>query len=414
MKIPSLLTCGISAVMSSLFVLTPEKVHAVIERAEFRHVQAEVSYDQKEDDFRVLNLRLKLIRDGKIILNQPIPTRSKEFDRPYFRENDPSSWVQDLDGDSEPEIVLTFFTGGAHCCFYSFIYRYDRASQNYTYMTHDWGDGVAIPSLKDLDDDGIIEFYSRDSRFAYAFTSYADSAFPPRIWQYHQDSLREVTTRFPEEIDSSVTQLWESYQTRKETYGDEPSNVRGILAAYLATKHLLEEAEDGWQRIQQVYLHDDRSSFFVDLRIFLRETGYISDARNPISPEAIDLWTDRFFYSVNPQLSERKIRPDETEYVREWNAIQSVMQALLIPHNHNCESGLANSALANSAGLANYDSVSRNGVNLSSKDLDRVADAIFYLRNPEFGDRQIQPGETRLANEWLRIRRGVSRLHPCD
>ena len=219
----------------------------------------------------------------------------------------------------------------------------------------------------------------------------------------------DVTTRFPEEVYSYATQLWKYYQHRKQEYGDDPSNVRGFLAAYLATKYLLGESEDGWQRIEQVYQHDDRRSFFSELRTFLQEMGYMTEARKSIPSEAIDDWTDHFFYSVNPQLSERKIRPDETEYIQEWNAIQRVMNELLVTENHGCQS-----RLGHSVGLASYDSLSRDGVNLESQDLDRVADAIFYARNPQLGDRRIQPGETRLANEWLRIRRGVSRLHPCD
>ncbi len=123
--------------------------------------------------------------------------------------------------------------------------------------------------------------------------------------------------------------------------------------------------------------------------------------------ETIDRWADNFFYSVNPQLSRRKLRADETEYIREWNAIQRVVPDILVYRNNGCTRGY-------SWLLVNYDDENRpEGRLLVSEDLDKVADAIFYSRNPQLGYRKIQPGETALANEWMRIRRAVSMLPPC-
>lgn len=120
----------------------------------------------------------------------------------------------------------------------------------------------------------------------------------------------------------------------------------------------------------------------------------------------------QFFYSVNPQLSRRKIRADETLYIREWNAIARVVPDILVAQNNACGSGGYKPNFEWM--LSNYDTQSRNGLNLVSEELNQIADAIFYVHNPELGGRKIQPGETALANEWLRIRTLVSRLHPCD
>lgn len=124
--------------------------------------------------------------------------------------------------------------------------------------------------------------------------------------------------------------------------------------------------------------------------------------------ETIDDWTDNFFYSANPQLSRRKLRAGETEYIREWNAIQRVVPDMLAYGNQACGREPNNFDWM----LINYDGGSRDR-RFDSEDLDKVADAIFYVRHPELGYRKIQPGETALANEWMRIRRAVSRLHPC-
>lgn len=410
MKISSLFTYGLSAAIAGLLAFMSNPANAVNKIAESGNVRAEISYDQGEDAFQVFNLSLKISRGGKVVFNQEIPRKGQQYDRPFFREENPQSWLQDLDGDREPEIIIPLFTGGAHCCVYSVIYRYEPASQQYTYITHDWGDAGGTPSIKDLDNDGIPEFDSGDTRFAYAFTAYAFSAFPPRIWQYRQGRMNDVTRNFPQEIYSHATRLWQNYETRKREYRDDPGIVRGVLAAYLATKYLLGQQEDGWQRLQQAYQHSDRNSFFADLREFMEKTGYIANTSSRLTQETIDRWADNFFYSVNPQLSRRKLRADETLYIREWNAIARVVPDILVYGNNACSRGNQNLEWM----LSNYDTQSRNGLNLVSEDLDKIADAIFYVRNPELGGRKIQPGETALANEWLRIRTAVSQLHSCD
>jgi hypothetical protein len=42
--------------------------------------------------------------------------------------------------------------------------------------------------------------------------------------------------------------------------------------------------------------------------------------------QAVDRFTDWFFYKVNPQLGERKLRANDVYYVREWNAIRSTVE----------------------------------------------------------------------------------------
>ena len=50
--------------------------------------------------------------------------------------------------------------------------------------------------------------------------------------------------------------------------------VKDVLAAYLAEKHLLGEGEDGWQNVKTVYREPDRDRYFEKLRGFLKEMGY--------------------------------------------------------------------------------------------------------------------------------------------
>ncbi len=234
---------------------------AETQTAESGKVRAEFSYD--EQDYCYNNLQLKVIREGRTLLAQTI---SPDDGACRFSELE----VRNLDANSEPEVILDLYSGGAHCCTFSLIYRYDHAKKQYKSIEHFWGNGGY--QLKDLNRDKIPEFESRDDRFAYAFASYAGSSYPLQIWQYRDGRMIDVTRSYPELVYNDAYQLWQRYTEYRDQY---PEVGRAALAAYLADKYLLGQSEDGWQRIQQNYQQSDRDSFFRDLRKFLQQTGYI-------------------------------------------------------------------------------------------------------------------------------------------
>ncbi|HEY9800214.1 MAG TPA: hypothetical protein V6D25_07635 [Leptolyngbyaceae cyanobacterium] len=252
------------AVVSVAAITEPVKAESFTGRS--GNVRAEITFE-KPQEYQYKNVRLRIVRGGRTVLNKTLP-QENEYDRPtagIFSDKIP---VVDLDGDKEPEIIANFYTGGAHCCTYSLIYRYDRTSGQYRQIRHDWGNGVY--KLEDLNRDGIPEFNSRDDRFAGAFTAYAASAYPLQIWQYRQGKMTDVTRRYPKLIASNASQLWKDYSDIKRQGHD----GKGFLAAYLANKCLLGQAQEGWRRVQQAYTNSDRSQYFAELRKFLRETGY--------------------------------------------------------------------------------------------------------------------------------------------
>ncbi|MGF1512133.1 MAG: hypothetical protein ACFB5Z_00325 [Elainellaceae cyanobacterium] len=181
--------------------------------------------------------------------------------------------VRDLDQDDEPEVLIDFYTGGAHCCWFTQVYRYSPDQEQYLVEEQFWGNGGSA-SLQDIEGDGQPEFISRDDRFAYQFAAYADSAFPPQIWQYSDGTFTDVTRQYPDQVYDLTFGLWQRYERTLAQGGE----TRGVLAAYLAAKHLLDQAEDGWQRVQAAYTGGDRPQYFSDLSTFLQQTGYTAAA----------------------------------------------------------------------------------------------------------------------------------------
>jgi hypothetical protein len=236
-------------------------------------IQVEVSY-YEGDSFCAENPQVVIRRSGEVALQEALPDSACRI----FNMD-----VQDLDGDQESEILINFYSGGAHCCTFSNIYRYQSDSNDYISITQSWGN----PSfqLEDLDGDGLMEFVSADNRFAYRFAGYAASGMPLQIWQYRQGDMVDVTRNYPDLVYSDAYRWWQAY-TEVRTYGAES---KGVLAAYLADKYLLGQEEDGWERVQAVYQESDRLSFFTDLRQFLTDSGYaVADASeriDPVNPE---------------------------------------------------------------------------------------------------------------------------------
>lgn len=155
--------------------------------------------------------------------------------------------VRDLDGDSEPEVIADLFSGGAHCCTYSYIYRYDPEKPGYVRLRWFWGE--AGYRLRDLDQDGVPEVSSLDNRFLELFTARAFSALPIQIWRYDRGTMTDVTREFPPSIESDLRAQLRRYRLIRRQRERESRDVRGALAAYLADSFLLGRGPEGWRYV---------------------------------------------------------------------------------------------------------------------------------------------------------------------
>ncbi|WP_017715894.1 S-layer homology domain-containing protein [Kamptonema formosum] len=223
-------------------------------------VRAQLFYER--ENFVYTNPRLQVKRGDEILLDTPLPVGAGISANLGFR-------LQDLDGDREPEILVDFFPRARGCCSYSLIYRYVPSSRQYSYMQQPWG--YAGYKLKDFDLDGIPEFESSDRRFGVQFAASAPEVPSPlQILQYRQGQMFDVTRQYPSLVAASASQLWQDYENRRSQNQD----VRAVLAAYLAEKHLLGEGREGWSQVLDSYDGSDRTQYLDYLRNFLRTTGY--------------------------------------------------------------------------------------------------------------------------------------------
>lgn len=256
-------------VLVALAIATPASAAALKSKsAHSGSVAATISW-QGAQFMEAKHVRLRITRSGQVALD----TTRFGLDLPQAIK------ARDLDANGEPEVIVDFYTGGAHCCSFSRLYRYTGST--YVSLRHLWGD--MDYRLNDLDRDRMAEFVSADDRFAYVFTAYASSAFPIQIWDYGAGKMTDVTRHYPAQIRKDAASLWKGYlEQRASNYPD----VRGILAAWLADEYLLGRQAQGWAKMRDLNRQgvfrgiagDDiwaqGDAYLARLKKFLRKNGY--------------------------------------------------------------------------------------------------------------------------------------------
>ncbi len=154
--------------------------------------------------------------------------------------------IAELDpGNSQPEVVVSFYTGGAHCCSDTSVITSNKDGT--AWQTVDVGEFDGGPMLAtDLNGDGRYEFSTRDNAFLYAFACYACSEAPLEVLTVENGAVKNVTT------DPSFRPAHASYlKTMIENVPDE--DVNGFLAGYVGEKVLLGESKPAWDLMLAYY-----------------------------------------------------------------------------------------------------------------------------------------------------------------
>jgi len=211
----------------------------------------------------------------------------------------PASVVQIAEMDPSnpyPEVLLSSFTGGAHCCNQIQVLTSDPSGQQWREVSLGPFDGGVSPAEDPLHN-GRYLIVDVDNRFLYRFDCYACSTAPARIWRLEGDQFVDASHR-PEFQPLHRRNLQRMAEWFKQKSSESPN---GFLAGYVANKALVGELYDGWDRMNQRYDassdwglkecrgdFDDKGkclgqeivyrSFPEALRAFLVETGYMSQS----------------------------------------------------------------------------------------------------------------------------------------
>jgi hypothetical protein len=272
-----------TALFSLLFGLTlwAAPARADQETATGGAVTATFSYT-KVGPYQYSGLRLTISRAGQVLFDQaPSGAGCPQGCWPGGAGMKRSVHVADLSGDHEPEVVLSLYAGGAHCCYLARVYTF--TGSGYRELAHDFADPGF--RLKDLDGDGVPELESGDARFAYRFTAFASSRFPVQIWALRHGTLRDVTLRHRGRIRADIHGLWRFYKSVMHDPSHGPGDVyepRGAIAAWAADQYRLGRRHATLRKLHALARRGElpgtpprsQRAFVSALDRFLRRLGY--------------------------------------------------------------------------------------------------------------------------------------------
>jgi hypothetical protein len=210
----------------ALLLAAPATAAADSQRASRGRVAAEITWVAASDQAPAHGLRVTIARAGKQLVDDHVGDAPAIY--PRHRK---AVRVIDLDGDGEPEVLVDAYSGGAHCCERTRVYRFHRRA--YAFTVHQWGNQVY--ELHDLDGDGRPELVSADDTFSYAFAAFAFSRWPIRIFDDRGGRLVERTRRFPGAVRRDMLAQRHAYRVARRHH----DVVGPALGAFAADLHHL-------------------------------------------------------------------------------------------------------------------------------------------------------------------------------
>lgn len=142
--------------------------------------------------------------------------------------------ILDLDHTGVPQVIVSLYTGGAHCCSVAQVFNFDPGTQSYDMSQLNFGDpGYRI---EDLGGGGHYDFVTANDAFAYRFTDYAASGLPIQIVQWLNGQFVDATVAYPKLEAQDAARWLKAYKAQaKSKYSDST----GVIAAWAADEYAL-------------------------------------------------------------------------------------------------------------------------------------------------------------------------------
>ena len=182
--------------------------------------------------------------------------------------------IRDLNGDGEPEVVVDLYTGGAHCCSISVIYRYSFSGGRYARLAHFWGDPgyqlVPAPA------GGPPLFETSDDRFADAFCPFVCSLLPIQLLRLGPSGLQDVTRANAALVRTDLGELLKLYRQARTRKADRFA-IKGILPAICADYDNLSQPRSCAALLERARRRGEVARRYIrNVQRFLNRHGYRS------------------------------------------------------------------------------------------------------------------------------------------
>lgn len=195
----------------------------------------------------------------------------------------------DINGDGIPDVIVSYYSGGAHCCSEYAVFSLGRELKLLGVLNGEHSNF----EFKDLDNDGKYEAIGRDWTFAYWGTSFAESPAPEVILRWKNgryrladDLMRRKYTRdevlkIVDDFENDILPLSED---NKSLHVDITISAAMLELIYTGNGNLAWEFVDRvWpipddDLLKKQWL-SDKKKFLREFKVQLRKSDYWSDLK---------------------------------------------------------------------------------------------------------------------------------------
>ncbi len=272
--------CLIAILALAASALLAPSALAVTQTSTSGDVTATFTYAGKYPNYT--GLHLSITKSGSVLYDAAVQSKAcGKYCAPGATGAKASSvQITDLDDIGQPNVILSLYSGGAHCCSIVQVFTYDPGTMTYSKVEKNFGDPGA--RIEDLNHDQHFEFVTGDDSFAYAFTDYAASGLPLQILSFAGSGFRDVTNSYPALIRKDAASWLKTY--RKIDHGKDIDSM-GVIAAWAAdeyrlgkvsatNRYLNQQARAGHLKSPLGASVPQGQKFVTKLEKFLRKHGY--------------------------------------------------------------------------------------------------------------------------------------------
>ena len=175
----------------------------------------------------------------------------------------------DFNHDGKKYLAIGSYTGGAHCCV---ILHLGVMEDGKFKIPDTLFIGNAGFNIADIDNDGILEIESASDMFAYAFTNYAETRFPPRVYRIKNNKFKDVTKNYPKKVLDYIEELkkdlkeftdngFQCFGPNDDTFNTDAGSVKTILATITACYYSIGDVKKGYDLIDKTYKCPDKEAY---------------------------------------------------------------------------------------------------------------------------------------------------------
>ena len=191
----------------------------------------------------------------------------------------------DLTGDGEPNLAFVQWSGGAHCCFDTYIFS---IGNEFRFISKFFGEH-GTPVFEDVNVDGDYEVLLNDWAFAYWNASFAGSPAPEIILSYNGRGYEVAYDLMKKPLTSSKTYYEEDQDADWKRNICQMGNA-WLREDYCITSdvwaHMLEliyggHPEDSWDFLDEIWgsTEDNKQAFIADFKEQLAISDYAESLR---------------------------------------------------------------------------------------------------------------------------------------